>query len=123
MENPAEKLKKSYTKLYIILGVIVFIIYASFTGSQSGTGGLNPPDKMTAYFASQDFVEKNLKAPSTAKFPWYSEPFVTDLGGGRFRVSAYVDAQNTFGAQIRTQYTCVVKGTDEIHWILESLDI
>ena len=121
MEN--QKLKKNYTILYIILGVIVFIIYASFTGSQSGTGGGSPPDKMTAYFASEDFVKKNLKAPSTAKFPWFREVVVDDLGAERYRVTAYVDAQNSFGAQIRTNYTCVVKGEDSLHWTLESIDM
>lgn len=78
---------------------------------------------MTAYFASQEFVKDKLKAPSTAKFPWYSEVVVTDLGGGRFRVSAYVDAQNSFGAQIRTRYTCVLKGADELNWTLESISM
>ena len=114
-------LKKSNKTLYIIIGVFAFIIALSYSCNQSGS--IPAADNMTAYFASNDFVKERLKAPSTAKFPLFRQVNVTDLGGGRFRVSAYVDAQNSFGAQIRTNYTCVVKGEDSIHWILESLDM
>jgi len=120
-QKPLYVKKKSNKKLYIICGVIAIIIALTYSGNQSGS--IPPPDKMTAYFASNDFVKSNLKAPSTAKFPWFREVFVDDLGGGRYRVTAYVDAQNTFGAQIRTNYTCVVKGEDSIHWTLESIDM
>ena len=73
---------------------------------------------------SHYFVKKNLKAPSTADFPVFRETAVDDLGGGRFRVTSYVDAQNSFGAQIRTNYTCVVKGEeDSTNWTLESIDM
>ena len=115
--------KKSNKKLYIICGVIAIIIALAYSGNQSGNGGASPPDEMTAYFASQDFVKKNLKAPSTAKFPWFREVSVRDLGEGRYSISAYVDAQNSFGAQIRTNYTCVVKGEDSLLWILEDISM
>lgn len=110
--------KKSNIKLYIICGVIAFIIALAFTVEEENT-----PDKLTAYVMSHVFVERNLKAPSTAKFPWFRDIVVKDLGGGRFSVSAYVDAQNSFGAQIRTNYTCVLKGVDEINWTLESINM
>ena len=84
--------------------------------------GKSGPDKVGAFVMSKEFVIKRLKAPSTADFPWYDESFVTDLGGGEFRVSAYVDAQNSFGAKIRSNYTCVLKSTDGNNWTLESIN-
>ena len=43
---------------------------------------------------SQVFVKRRLKAPATAEFPSWLDvnDFVTDLGGGHFFVSAYVDS-------------------------------
>lgn len=73
---------------------------------------------------SQLFVKDALKAPSTAKFPVYSEDMVVDGGDGSFIVSAYVDAQNSFGAMMRSNYVCIMqydKATDE--WALKGLDI
>ena len=96
------------------------------TSSPDKISAPEPPDKMSAFLMSQDFVKARLKAPSTAEFPWYDKSFVGDLGGGRFRVNAYVDAQNSFGAQIRSRYTCVLKATGDDrwgNWKLESMDI
>ena len=85
------------------------------------SGSYSPGDKAGAYVMSQSFVERKLRSPSSADFPWYDPSFVTDLGGGRFRVSAYVDAQNAFGAQVRTHYTCVLETRDGNTWHLVSL--
>ncbi len=72
---------------------------------------------------SQSFVEERLKAPATANFCSYGDATVTDLGGGRFKVLAYVDAENSFGAKLRNHYTCVLKSSDGSTWSLESLDM
>lgn len=106
-----------------VLLIVLLILALGSSDSGNNSESIKGPDKMTAYFASKEFVKKNLKAPSTAKFPWYREAVVKDLGGGRFSVSAYVDAQNSFGAQIRTYYTCVLKGADELNWTLESISM
>jgi hypothetical protein len=104
-------------KHYISVLVLFLLCVLGVGSSDSG------PDKIGAFVMSQGFTEKHLKAPSTADFCSYSDATVTDLGGGRFRVSAYVDAENSFGAKIRTIYTCVLKSTDGKTWTLESLDM
>lgn len=55
---------------------------------------------------SQEFVKRRLKAPSTAEFPWFSDDQVRVQikPGCKFVIVGYVDAQNGFGAQIRTRY-------------------
>ena len=65
----------------------------------------------------QQHVENNLKAPRTAKFPWLEEAGY--LGDGRYELVSYVDAQNVFGALIRTRYYCIVKYQDS-HWSIEN---
>lgn len=48
-------------------------------------------------------IEKNLKAPSTAKFQKDDEIYVIS-SKGNFYVTLYVDAQNSFGAMIRQTF-------------------
>jgi hypothetical protein len=80
-------------------------------------------DKIGAFVMSQQFLKDRLKAPSTAKFPLYDAACVTDLGDGRYKVTSYVDAQNSFGAMLRTRYVCVLrKSTDGDQWNLELIN-
>jgi len=67
------------------------------------------------------FVEKQLKSPKSAEFPSWDESFVTPLGDARYRVAAYVDAENSFGASIRTRFTAIIVRSNEEQWMLESL--
>lgn len=77
----------------------------------------------TAWFMCQDFVEKRLKAPSTAEFPWQSEASVRYLGEGEFVIGAHVDAENAFGAKIREQFTCQIQHDEGKRWKLLSLNM
>ncbi|MBI3921313.1 MAG: hypothetical protein HY318_07850 [Armatimonadetes bacterium] len=117
------------TQVLTFGGVGLLVVFLLLYGScsrmwrEAGDSARAGPTKTGAYFWSQEYVKAALKAPSTAKFPWYSDSFVSDLGGGRFEVRAYVDAQNAFGAMLRSNYTCVVSSTTGDHWTLESIDI
>lgn len=58
-----------------------------------------------AYIMSQTFVKRVLKAPATAEFPRRSEVISQAIGDCKFQVIGHVDAQNSFGALIRSRYT------------------
>lgn len=73
-----------------------------------------------AWVAATSAVRRDLKSPASADFPAYSRQHVTDLGGGRYRVRAYVDAANSFGATRRTEFLCTVR-SESGDWVLESL--
>ena len=84
---------------------------------------LHPQDDL-ARIRCEQAVNANLKAPSTSKFAPYSETRVLDLGNWQYRVQSYVDAENSFGAHIRTPYTCTVQcnavdscGVSELHFV------
>jgi hypothetical protein len=64
-------------------------------------------DGIVASVCAKTYIEESLKAPSTAKFPW-SGGNVVPLGKNKYTVQNYVDAQNSFGAMIRTNYACTV---------------
>ena len=63
---------------------------------------------ISCYYFSQNLVKKQLKSPKSADFPWYSDSFIKDKGD-TIIVSAYVDADNSFGANIRTNYVATIK--------------
>lgn len=50
-------------------------------------------------------VEDQLKVPSTADFCLYSEMDATNLEGNRWEITGYVDAENSFGAKLRQNWT------------------
>lgn len=52
-------------------------------------------------------VKKILKAPATAKFPLVREPKFF-VNGGIYYVSGQVDAQNGYGALIRSNFSCIM---------------
>jgi hypothetical protein len=61
-----------------------------------------------AFNICQRFVSDRLKAPSTATFAYQADSTIVH-SGHLYRVDSYVDAQNSFGAKLRSYYHCVVK--------------
>lgn len=114
-----EVLKGLFSSLImIILGIGLFIIAAPFLcdstkDSNSGTNTeLNVRDRKVtaqeAFIISQIFVQERLVAPATANFSWLESNSWTFFDT-IFVISGYVDAQNYFGAQVRTTYTCKLR--------------
>ncbi len=86
------------------------------------TGCGSSGDEGGAIAYCHQFVEQQLKSPSSADFPSNSEHTVTELGEQQWRVSSYVDADNSFGASLRTNWTCEISYDDAAGvWTLESL--
>lgn len=108
-------------KLIAILGTIGFSLLLvllvvspkekNSSGVQQGNSGATTDNSGVACACAQDRVTNLLKSPSTADFPSGCDRFVTDLGGNRYTVTSYVDAENGFGAMIRSNYTCDVTVT------------
>jgi hypothetical protein len=84
--------------------VAMFLLIGLFSG---GSGSSS--EKMDAFVMSQRFIEGKLKSPGSASFASYNNSSVVDQGDGSFRVSSYVDAQNSFGAKIRARWTATVR--------------
>jgi hypothetical protein len=80
-----------------------------------------------AFVNSKPYVEAQLKAPATADFPSYlfgQGISSTPIGNCTFKVKAYVDAQNGFGAMMRTYYEVRIKRLPQSgDWQLVSLDM
>ncbi len=105
---------KSFTS-FLFFSIFIFFAFGS---SDDRTPEEKCADGTTAFVMSQSFVEKRLRSPSTADFPYTSSEGVRMqyMGECTHKIWAYVDAQNAFGATIRTNYYTELqnkKGTDE----------
>ena len=81
-------------------------------------------DKYWAAWAAKEMVSKTLKAPATASWPDLSEFEVTDVPGGKntWQVRGYVDSQNSYGAQLRSNFKAVIFKEPDGGMVLISLD-
>lgn len=104
-----------------IIALFVFAVTYLDPGHDQAEPPALPHSAVAAYTMCKSFVRDRLKAPRTAKFPWSASEATTDLGGGRYQVVSYVDAQNAFGAMLRTNYSCTVQWAGGDRWQLEKL--
>jgi hypothetical protein len=73
------------------------------------------PDKYGAEVMCEEFVEDRLKSPGSADF---QRPTTTEVGTNTWLVSGSVDAQDGFGALVRVDYECTVRGDSDGLWTL-----
>lgn len=66
-----------------------------------------------AKVCAEDAVKQVLKSQSTAKFCPSYEMTAVNMGGSKWEVTGYVDAQNTFGTFIRSNWTVTLELTEE----------
>ncbi len=65
-------------------------------------------NEVMAFVMSQEFVKRRLRAPATAEFPNITNSSSRAIGDCKFQVASYVDAQNGFGALLRSRYTATM---------------
>jgi len=102
------KCKWTTTIFLLLITVSMFVTGCCF-GSGSSSTTKEEFGKLEAYVASQLEVENYLKAPATADFPVFEDTFVYQVDDKNFNIRAWVDSENSFGAMIRTTYTCKVE--------------
>lgn len=68
-----------------------------------------PTTDLGAITACEGYVADRLKAPASAKFSGWLDSSTAVLHDGALAVRGYVDAQNGYGALIRTDWVCTVR--------------
>lgn len=103
----------------IVVGICLIIIF--FTGKSIITEMIEHPiegstqttpapvveekfNEVEVYIDAREGVLRQLKAPSTAKFPSSSHASIIEYETNKFYVRGYVDAENSFGAKIRSNW-------------------
>ena len=69
--------------------------------------------EMDAWVCAEDIVKANLKSPSSAKFCKYPEATITYCGDADYMVVGWVDAENSYGAKIRTDFIVTLTLTEK----------
>lgn len=120
--KPAETESSSNRPAWLIaLGLLALIGWCSMSAVDQAD---DPPDAEDLRFGARDvchqFVEDRLRAPATAGFENLSEAMITGFGP-EYTVAGHVDAENGFGARIRTEYKCTVRHTTGPNFVLVSL--
>ena len=97
----------------VVAVVAVFTVIDEVDSQQHGSNS-------AAYYACTDYVRDRLKAPATADFPPYNGG--VSRSGDTYRVNGYVDSENSFGANLRTNFTCSVS-YDDGRWELDDIAV
>ncbi len=99
-----------------VVGVTILASVISSGGDDKADAGSGRSSD--AKYVCEKSVKDQLKAPATAKFTGAT----ATLGAGdRWTVTGSVDSQNSFGALVRTAYTCsAIHGTGE-NWRTKSI--
>lgn len=99
--------------------VAVLLVIGAATNDNDDTGSPDG-DGYDAHAMCAEFTRDRLKAPSTADFPEYNDRgVIIRHSGNAWTVTSYVDAENSFGGNIRTHFTCVVQDQGD-KWRLQS---
>ncbi len=103
--------------------------WGASSSDSTRTIGSTSERKIDAWVMAQQVVRDRLKSPSSASFGSmfgdYQNPeqVVSDLGGGKYCVRAWVEAQNSFGATVRTQFVCDLERASTGSWRSTSLQM
>lgn len=117
-ELPQPVQRRPVPRWFWLLVVFIFVGIVAV----AAIGSDDEPTADDAVFICQEFVADRLKAPSTADFATPRQSVVR-RSGNAFIVNSYVDAENSFGANVRTRYSCMVQPTDDGDWRLQNLNI
>lgn len=115
-EQAAGCMRSAKKAIWVVAGLVGVIVLWSLVSGDDG------PDPDMAIVMCHDAVRDRLRAPATARFPTFSETQVSQTEN-RFRVRSHVDAENAFGAMIRSNWDCVIEAEGGGAWRVISLDI
>lgn len=108
--NDSKKKEKRIKIIFFSVSALIILIFllGGFDSCSSHHSASPSNINATCYYYSQRLVKDKLKSPKSADFPSYSSDFVT-RNGDTVTVSAYVEADNSFGAHVKTNYIATIQ--------------
>lgn len=107
-ETPAEASRRGWIAAGLVVAIGLGFAGCIALTSRGGGDDYDMNNEYEAVSQCEARVEKLLKAPSTAQFD------SSATGSGTWTVTGTVDAENSFGATVRSSYGCtVVMNNDE----------
>ena len=121
-KNAEDKFGITENDIYSILGDMDLTkeYYSKASESKPDSNTLNnayevtdDDTKINVWVCAQDIVSNNLKSPSSAKFCYITDSTILCNGGNDYTVKGYVDADNSYGANIRSNFTATLTYTQD----------
>jgi len=126
---PPSRKKQMTSLLFLVfcIGVLIWGAVSCFgtiygAGDKEEASETQAPTKSDAILMCREFVREGLKSPGSADFPGSSNFKTISLGSNTYRVTSYVDAENSFGANIRTYFVCEVQYIGDGKWKLTKME-
>lgn len=118
------EVRSSSAVALLLVGVVVAVAAGYWLLTSGDARPTECGDETMAYVMSQNFVKRQLRSPGGADFPTMPTAKSVRTGECSFSVVSYVDAQNGFGAMIRSNYTATMTyHPDTKKWTSEGLTI
>lgn len=86
---------------------------SSSTSSASHLPNTARHTDVDAWVCAKNIVKGNLKSPSTANFCSYPDATITHLGNGEYKITGWVEAQNSLGATLRQNFVVTYTATEK----------
>lgn len=99
----------SVSKIFM-LGISVLLVACMLQGCFGSSNNDDEEEDYTSTYivAAQTQVKKFLTSPSSAEFSWDTDDYTFEVEGKQVTISGYVDADNAFGASMRSNFEVVV---------------
>lgn len=104
VQQGVEFMRKSLAFKVILICLLCLIM---------GGCGKSDSREMDAWVCAKEVVRQNLKSPSSAKFCTYPEATIKDKGNNEYMITGWMDADNSFGASVRTDFTVTLTLTEK----------
>lgn len=89
--------------LFLIGGLVIILIVVKLIKGGDFFQDSKPGER-NIIATAESYVSKELKAPSSAEFSSLSETSIREVEPNVYEVRGFVDAQNSFGAKLRSNY-------------------
>ena len=122
MDEKAQKQEaRNFLGCLAVTIIAVLCVFFSCRNYKPSPEAIAEGDKYEAWYYAQKFTEKKLATPKSADFPSYHTDGVKvkNIGDDKFSVRGYVDAQNAFGAIVRSRFEAKISREGK-KWYLDS---
>jgi len=116
---PAPRKKQDWGAILLVVVVVGLCLGVAFLFNNNDAPSMTTSE--SAWFTCREFISDRLKAPSTAKFERYNSSKVVKYDYDEWKVTMYVDAENSFGAMMRNDFYCHLQDRGD-EWYLISID-
>ena len=112
-----EKSKRLPTSLIVFFVISFVCLILAFLFA-------NHPEKEltlaeSSWYTCRQFISEQLVAPSTADFQLIDRSKIRQTSDNYFDMTMYVDAENSFGAKLRTKFYCELIYRNDTWYLLE----